>query len=406
MGDEEEVLEFGRPRLPRPVRIGALIVAGLVLITVGAVRGRSQWESVKHPFPSQSSRTSPVAAAVPWPQERGACGNSVEVPVVASTGPRSTQLSVVVGGSEVSVVDFDTGRSTTLRGAELGDGQFATDLASGSGTYVLTHTCAASDPPPASRLIRVGSGAQLLPGSVSSIFADRGRLWGIGFPSTNHPYGSLLDLDNMRRVRLPKGFAPEAVTDGVAVGTLVDTPRGAGDLVLVNPDSGQVQADLGNGVLLATGHGVVVWTVGCRIDSSRACTLHRRMVTGGATSTYWLARPPGFARGVISPDARTIAFAIERGGPDPRYVLDYPLPPTEVALLNLDNNYLDVVPGLELPAKTGPGLAFSPDGRWLVIALGAGSRTRLLAWHPGLEHPSETTPIRSTSLGTPTVAVR
>lgn len=399
MRDEEEVLELGRPRLPRPVRLGALVVAGLTLIAAVAIRLQS------HP------KTSPVAAEARWPQQRGACGDDVELPIVSSTQrDRNTGITAIVGGSTVSVVDFDGGRSSALPGAELSRGGYATDVAAESGTFAVAHNCAATDPPPTSRLIRVDAAghhsSELLPGSVSTIFVDRGRVWGIGFPSISHPYGSLLSLDVLRRVRLPSGFAPAAVTDGVAVGTLIATPRGAGDIVLVQPDSGRVLADLGQGQLLAAGHGVVVWTVGCWIDSKQPCLAHQRTISGGATSTYRLPRPIGFARGRVSPDGRSVAFTLERGSQDPRYLLGYPVPPADVAVLHLDSAALDIVPGVELPAKPAPGLAFSSDGRWLVIAVSAGARTRLLAWRPGLAHPLETSPVASASLGTPAVVVR
>jgi hypothetical protein len=62
----------------------------------------------------------------------------------------------------------------------------------------------------------------------------------------------------------------------------------------------------------------------------------------------------------------------------------------------LDTGRLEIVPGLEVPADWFPpplGMAFSADGRWLMIAINAGPQIRLLAWRPGLAHPYESKPI-------------
>jgi hypothetical protein len=106
-----------------------------------------------------------------------------------------------------------------------------------------------------------------------------------------------------------------------------------------------------------------------------------------------LPRPPGFSAAALSPDGRLLAFALERRGQDPRYEQGHPLPPADIAVLHLDTGTLEIVPGIELPAKTVLALAFSRDDRWLMIALDAGSRTRLLAWRSHLPHPYETRPV-------------
>jgi hypothetical protein len=50
-------------------------------------------------------------------------------------------------------------------------------------------------------------------------------------------------------------------------------------------------------------------------------------------------------------------------------------------------------PVSRFPRKCQRDLAFSADGRWLVMALNAGTKTRLLARRPGLIHPYESTSI-------------
>lgn len=78
--------------------------------------------------------------------------------------------------------------------------------------------------------------------------------------------------------------------------------------------------------------------------------------------------------------------------------------PTRTLRIGADGAISDVtLPGsvdtVLAEGAESPSLAFSADGRWLVIALDAGSNTRLLAWRSGLAHPYETTPIAGQGLG-------
>jgi hypothetical protein len=118
--------------------------------------------------------------------------------------------------------------------------------------------------------------------------------------------------------------------------------------------------------------------------------LHSRSVTGGPTASYRFPRPA--FDGVISPDRRLIALTLERPDLDTRFE-GHPIPPSDIAVLHLDTGQLEIVPRVEVPAKIFPGRAFAADGRWLVIALDAGPKTRLLAWRSGLGQPYESKPI-------------
>jgi hypothetical protein len=185
---------------------------------------------------------------------------------------------------------------------------------------------------------------------------------------------------------------------------ILGSAGGTGALLLVDAATGHVRGDLGKGELVAVGDGLVLWTVGCDPSSDKPCTLYRRSVAGGTTSSYRLPRPPGFAVGVLSPNGSQLAFALERASQDPRYQIGHPIPPSDIAILNLDTGHFEIVPGIETAAKVAPSLAFSADGRWLLIALDAGSKIRLLAWRSGLAHPYETTPIAGQGLGPPPIA--
>jgi hypothetical protein len=83
----------------------------------------------------------------------------------------------------------------------------------------------------------------------------------------------------------------------------------------------------------------------------------------------------------------------------------HPFPPSGIAVLHLNSCRLDPVPGVVLPPKEAPNMAFSADSRWLAVALDAGRSTRVLAWRPGLHRAYETRPVPGSTYGTPALAV-
>lgn len=213
----------------------------------------------------------------------------------------------------------------------------------------------------------------------------------VSYPGDGHPHGFVDPLGGGHRRDRRRQPAIHADRSGA--------------LLLVDAATGRVRVDLGPGLAVAAGYGVVLWTRGCDEVSDGPCTLHRRRVAGGATASYHLPRPPGSTAGVLSADGRRLAFTLERAAQDPRYEQGHPMPPADIAILHLDTGALDVVPGVELAAKMSPALAFSTDGRWLVMALDAGTRTRLVAWRPGLTRPLESTPVAGPVSGAPAIVV-
>jgi hypothetical protein len=327
-----------------------------------------------------------------------------------ASGPvaQRTGIELLVGGAALLAVDFDRGGVTAV-GVRLRSGEYVVVLAGTTPTYAVTGVCTTIGSS-VSRLIRVGadgtSTTVALRGPVDSVLVDGPRAWGVRFPDEQQPAGSLVPLDGGAPVPLPAGLWPAAVTGGVVVGQVGPSAGdGAGSLLLVDAVTGRTRGNLGAGVILAAGHGQVLWTTGCDPSLPRPCTLHRRLVAGGATTSFRLPRAPGFAAGVISPDGKLLGFIEERGGLDPRFASGHPLPPTDVAVLHLDTGALDLVPGVEIPAKNPPGLMFSADSSWLVLALNAGTATRLLAWRSGLTAVYETTPVPGLVWGPPAVDV-
>jgi hypothetical protein len=258
------------------------------------------------------------------------------------------------------------------------------------------------------RLLRLGPGrgtqAVRLGDDASAVFSDGTSTWVVGFPSSDRTSGYIRRLGYGRHVALPAGFGPNGVTGGVVAGNLGSVAAGGGSVLFVDAATGEIRANLGQGQVLAVGAGVVVWTDPCDPISRRPCPAHWRSVRGGRTSHYRLPRPTAFSSGVVSPDGRTVVFTLERANPDERYLEGHPFPPSEIAVLHLDTDRLELVPGVELPAKSAPGFAFTPDSRWLAITLNAGTRTRVLLWRPGLAHPYETASVPGLALSPPAIA--
>jgi hypothetical protein len=185
--------------------------------------------------------------------------------------------------------------------------------------------------------------------------------------------------------------------------------------LLVDATTGRIRANLGRTAhVVAVGRGEVIWSTGCPVGRVRPCDLQRRSLDTGSTTSYRLPGPTNGSPGVLSADGKLLAFALVRATTDPRYE-GHSRPPSELAVLHLETGRLEIVPGIEVPAKIFPGLAFSADGRWLVIVLNERTwrhrdhighhQIRLLAWRSGLPQPYETARIPGQVRGAPTLTM-
>jgi hypothetical protein len=378
----------------------------LTLIVVRVSTDRPPHQSVPNTTPSEAINAIPDGRTA-WPTAPGACGADTLLPVVSGQPPAEhTGIQVLLGGDRLRLVDFDGGRATTLPDAVVRPGEYAAVLAGDPITaYATTASCNETAP---YAMVRISGDHQVSVvrqlGPTEAPLTDAHRVWIASFASgIDNPYGTIAPIAGGPRVRLPHGFSPAAIVGETIVGQLQPDPAISPTwLALVDARTGRLQAKLDQQVApLAAGAGQVFWTSGCRGDAS-PCTLHRRLIAGGKTFGAPLPRPA--CCGVVSPDGTKVAFLIERATTDSRFD-GQPLPPVDIAIMQLGTGRLDIVPGIELPARSQPGLAFAGRGDWLVIALDAGSRTRLLAWRPGLLQPYETNALPGLVHNPPTLVI-
>ncbi|TCC63423.1 hypothetical protein E0H73_13350 [Kribbella pittospori] len=407
--DQDEVLEVGKASGRGRRRAGwILVLVVLTLIVLHASTGGSDRQAVPNPTPSDLISTVPDGrTARAWPTASGACGADTLLPIVSSAPPAEhTGIQVLLGGDRLRLVDFDNGHATTLPDAVVRPGEYAAVLASDPITaYATTGSCDETAPYAMLRISVDHRVSVIRPlGPTESPLTDGNRVWIASFASSiDNPFATIAPVAGGPQVRLPHGFYASAIVGDTVVGQLQPDPGISPTwLALVDARTGRLQAKLEQRVApLAVGAGQVLWTSGCG-DDAALCTLHRRAIAGGQTVGSPLPRLA--CCGVVSPDGTRVAFLIERATTDSRFD-GHPLPPMDIAIMRLDTGRLAIVPGIELPTKTQPGLAFAARGDWLVVALNAGSRTRLLAWRPGLRQPYETTALPGPVHDPPTLVV-
>lgn len=399
--EREELLGPPRPWVSRRVRRAVLVLLALgaaLAVSLSLWPESSPTTPAAAPTPATLHPGLPVRPVTPvrsrsWPTGREACGSTVDLPLVQRVQHASggTGISVLVATTRMARVDFDTGRVRRLRTQYVPHGTYVSRLVGDHPTYAVLLSCAGLQVMTPQLLAVTPRGVLpvLLPREMDDFVFDGARAWGVHYSTSSSGAGQLIPLGgDGQALRLPPEFGVRLATDGLFVGNLPSTLTSPGSLLLVDESTGAVRANLGAGEVLAAGHGTVIWSTGCHPEQPRPCEAHLRQLATGVTTDYRLPSAPGYAAAAVSPDGRLVAFTLERRHVDPRFDADHPFPPADVAILNLDTGRVDTVPGIELPAKTGPGLAFTSDG-WLVIAVDEGRETRLLAWRHGIRHPVE-----------------
>jgi hypothetical protein len=312
-----------------------------------------------------------------------------------------TGLRLLVGaGRGLHIVNFDSGHTTTMWSGEPGRPEFVQTVTPALPAYGTTAGCRISE----GRLLRIDPNGVEDLGPLrpdQSVLADATQAWVATTPNGRRHSPTVLPIGGGPLVTLPKQTFPAEIENGTIVASTPADAHG-GSVVLLDATTGRVERRLPHADYpMAARAGVVLWTSGCDLTNDKPCVLDVLHLAGDLVTHVPLPRPA--IAGTISPDGSRAALLLE-GTPN-ALSTGHPFPPSNIAVLNLHTGRLQFVPGITVAPKESPGLAFSADGRWLAIALDAGTETRLLAWRPGLGPPYEGVSVRGRNYGTPPLIV-
>ncbi|HEX6444959.1 MAG TPA: hypothetical protein VF053_07735 [Streptosporangiales bacterium] len=371
----------------------------LALVGYGAVRLTHQ--PANTPDAVASSSAPPPSSAPPerdgWPVTAGACGSQAPRPLIdADPVGGHTGLRLLVGGAELAEVDVDYAEVRTRSEVPQADrNQARTLVGHGTDAYALVAPCEGARPGSVFRVSGRGEVRRVrLSGPVDALIGGPSGVLGVDYPPDDAtPGGSSpvrLRWVGGRTIAVDGSLLPLGVTSAGVV-ALANGEHADGEppqLVLLDASTGHVTRTVAGGYPIGVGGDSVVWHgKACQyLETGPAarCVLHVTDVARGADRSYRLpaGRMP-MSDAVFSPDGGFLALQISDSRGDTRYAFDHPGPSSAVAVLDLRSGRLQVMPGLELPPKTGAGFAFSRDGRWLAVTVSEGDHGHVLAWRLG-----------------------
>lgn len=353
-------------------------------------------------------RPAPVVAAADryqrWPQGVDVCGSRVDLAqanwVLAS---RPTRMTVPVPGALPALVDVDTGRSSAFPGLRLRGDQYVSQIVrSGEVSYAVVRNCqrrwmasvVRAEPGRPQRMV---SGDRTVFGLIAD---DAGAVWAEAYtgPTRVSPAAALgttlVRLDRPApAVELPQTLDVVGLSGNQVVATEAASTRPVAQSRLYRYDLTSRRASLLGVAYSATeSHGVVLWT-STPCSAMGACTLRSYQLRSGRAGLrdFHLPLGSGVTGGVLSPDGRKLAFALQREIADPYYRSDSPWNPADLVVLDLGTGVLDPVPELELPPGAQPNtIEFSADGTWLVVSLPGDGRMEIYSWRSGMSRPQLT----------------
>jgi hypothetical protein len=408
--EDEELSGAGGPLSGRAARISIALVLAIVLALAGlrlssALGGSGSDPNRAVAAPTPAATSGPAAQA--WPTVTASCG-PVQRPFVSSTPVRErTGVHVLLGGDRLVSVDIDSGATTDLGGDGLLAGQSVIQLQGGSPAYAVAASCDANGE---RSLLRIQDG-QLRPVSLSgllSVLTDSSGAWALT-SKAQVPYRSqLVSLTGPATVPLNLLFFPSALAGSAVVGD--EIPGGGASwgeppLIMARDaaNGGRLRSVLGEGWLMTTVGDTVIWRDSCYDETQSTCHLLYATL-GQPRRVRSITLPAGrfpAAKASASPNGKLVAFPLLRSSADASFPGGES--PADIAVADLTTGRVAVVPGVQLPSSPPPGLAFSADSRWLIIALNAGPQVRLLAWRPGLSRPEETTAVSLRTSGQPPI---
>jgi hypothetical protein len=351
------------PELPRPggsrlgPKVALLAVAGLLFGYAGTHRyAEPPTEKLAVPL------SRPIAAhpALPW------LGGRV------GAGPPGLRL--LVGDRSPRLVDAGTGRVTVPPGLGAAAGTVLS-------VFPLNGSVLAAVTEPYGGyggrfLVRPGAQPVLLGADPSVLPSRDGQL-----VLTSYRRGSttVTGLTVDRRLRwqwqLPGLLVPVRDTPAGLLAQQYDGPQGRdADLLLVDRGTGAVRRRIGHGSVAASSAGAVAWTPA---DCPARCALRVTQLATGVTQRY--AMPIYWVpdRGAFSPDGRTLALTFPASG---QIGISRP---GFVVTLDLQLSAFTRVRDLRTGSDLGAEVDWSPDGRWLVIAVNWPDQQRIALWQPG-----------------------
>lgn len=346
---------WGGLRLPRWTRAAAFGTAAVCLLGYVATH---RFASPQDPPSGWVASTQPAAS-----------GPATALTGRSGYGPLG--LRILVGGTDPRVVDLDTGGEHPLIGIPR---------PAGSTVYVSTvHGALLASVADSGRvsayLVRAGQPArQLTPGGFALPGADARTV--VVFDFRRFDAGTTVSgrgLDG-RRLWQWRSAEPVLPVRDTAAGLLLRRPDGgAGDMVLVRRETGQVLRRFSGDPVAQGADSIVSADPACR----PRCVLVRTRLDTGATTRFPLRGRVTPDAGMISPDGRWLALAFRAGVGENN---------TTVAVMDLRTGAVWPVPGVWAPGPLGgrqATLAWSDDAQSLVVAVPVGTDSvRLGIWRP------------------------
>jgi hypothetical protein len=365
-----ELLSTGRGRLT----VAALVVLALAVVVIAARRADRQGVGTTPlgASPSASASASPSESPSPSAEPSPSPASPVPTPtpprLTAATGSRL----VVVQGTQLEVLDVDTGRISSLPRHPRAADYDRLDVVAVAGQLVLlgdNNTGAGSGPFPAyattsgpgSRLRVVGQASYL----IRSVHLD--RVWLVADVDNNNAAeaGSTLTEVDVRgvvhkRAHFRHRFGVQPFADGFLVDASLTAPGDAGDQGTDLVDAhgrrlhhydGHPRIVSGNTALLAAND------VPCRRD----CPL--LVLTAGASiseRTVEMDAVPGLTELGLSRDSTRLFTSVMVEGTEK--------PPSRVTELDLETGRAHQLTDAWAETFFGASFVFSPDGRWMFFS--------------------------------------
>lgn len=372
--------------------------------SVGGRRDRSSGTPTAVSSPIEAATVPPTSteeATGSWPLVPGACGRNVPKPLIEAAEPLTANVGIrlVTGGdpAPVSLADRTVGSALFEPDAT----HYVADIASvGNQVVLLIGNCDGAEPGRVFRATGAGKVADVaLPDDVRRVALIHGgqRPWvAVAAGSYGFSTVSLVAADGFGgTVTLPTGFEPLSAEGQQIVGQYASGGMPLSSFGIFDLDSGKVVTQFGDvpevgGSVATNAFSSGDYLIAAPWVCESSCRLTRYQISTGEKHSATLDpasdRILSTVAVAISPDGAVAAIALYNQPLPPAPFLPYEKVTdggqgmTRVGLVDLDDGTVRALPGLAMGSETSPGLAFSPDGEWLVVAVGAGYKTRLLLY--------------------------